>query len=190
MQPVLEHERACCSEFVTIGINLPVPQSGQACPDVYAFVVRVGSRAKRSVKVSNRAKTRFVFIRLPPFRSHEKTYYTRISYHAPRSLKSPKRVGATGFCRACGLSRGAALKPHRGFIHYRDQGSSLHSNCQKKNHPNGWYFIWQGQKDSNPQERFWRPLCYHYIMPLISADFGNGSSIAHRCRICQTNCER
>ena len=25
---------------------------------------------------------------------------------------------------------------------------------------------WQGQKDSNPQERFWRPLCYHYIMPL------------------------
>ena len=26
--------------------------------------------------------------------------------------------------------------------------------------------MWQGQKDSNPQERFWRPLCYHYIMPL------------------------
>ena len=29
-------------------------------------------------------------------------------------------------------------------------------------------FFWQGQKDSNPQERFWRPLCYHYIMPLFS----------------------
>ena len=28
-------------------------------------------------------------------------------------------------------------------------------------------FFWQGQKDSNPQERFWRPLCYHYIMPLF-----------------------
>lgn len=26
--------------------------------------------------------------------------------------------------------------------------------------------FWQGQKDSNSQERFWRPLCYHYIMPL------------------------
>ena len=26
--------------------------------------------------------------------------------------------------------------------------------------------IWQGQKDSNPQQRFWRPTCYHYTMPL------------------------
>lgn len=26
--------------------------------------------------------------------------------------------------------------------------------------------FWQGQKDSNSQERFWRPLCYHYIIPL------------------------
>ena len=26
--------------------------------------------------------------------------------------------------------------------------------------------FWQGQKDSNPQGRFWRPECYHYIMPL------------------------
>ena len=25
---------------------------------------------------------------------------------------------------------------------------------------------WQGQKDSNPQQRFWRPTCYHYTMPL------------------------
>ena len=29
---------------------------------------------------------------------------------------------------------------------------------------------WQGQKDSNPQQRFWRPTCYHYTMPL-SATF-------------------
>ena len=29
-------------------------------------------------------------------------------------------------------------------------------------------FIWQGQKDSNPQQRFWRPTCYHYTMPLIA----------------------
>ena len=27
-------------------------------------------------------------------------------------------------------------------------------------------FLWQGQKDSNPQRRFWRPTCYHYTMPL------------------------
>ena len=25
----------------------------------------------------------------------------------------------------------------------------------------------QGQKDSNPQQRFWRPTCYHYTMPLL-----------------------
>ena len=25
---------------------------------------------------------------------------------------------------------------------------------------------WQGQKDSNPQQRFWRPTCYHYTIPL------------------------
>ena len=28
-------------------------------------------------------------------------------------------------------------------------------------------FSWQGQKDSNPQQRFWRPTCYHYTMPLL-----------------------
>ena len=28
------------------------------------------------------------------------------------------------------------------------------------------WFFWQGQKDSNPQQRFWRPTCYHYTMPL------------------------
>ena len=27
-------------------------------------------------------------------------------------------------------------------------------------------FVWQGQKDSNPQQRFWRPTCYHYTIPL------------------------
>ena len=25
---------------------------------------------------------------------------------------------------------------------------------------------WQGKKDSNPQQRFWRPTCYHYTIPL------------------------
>ena len=25
---------------------------------------------------------------------------------------------------------------------------------------------WQGQKGSNSQQRFWRPTCYHYTMPL------------------------
>lgn len=29
--------------------------------------------------------------------------------------------------------------------------------------------LWQGQKDSNPQQRFWRPTCYHYTMPLCGS---------------------
>ena len=29
--------------------------------------------------------------------------------------------------------------------------------------------FWQGQKDSNPQQRFWRPTCYHYTMPLCGS---------------------
>ena len=33
-------------------------------------------------------------------------------------------------------------------------------------------FSWQGQKDSNPQQRFWRPTCYHYTMPLCSFEQG------------------
>lgn len=28
------------------------------------------------------------------------------------------------------------------------------------------FHYWQGQKDSNPQQRFWRPTCYHYTIPL------------------------
>ena len=32
--------------------------------------------------------------------------------------------------------------------------------------------MWQGKKDSNPQQRFWRPTCYHYTIPL-----GTGSII-------------
>ena len=28
--------------------------------------------------------------------------------------------------------------------------------------------IWQGKKDSNPQQRFWRPTCYHYTIPLCN----------------------
>ena len=34
-------------------------------------------------------------------------------------------------------------------------------------------FYWQGQKDSNPQQRFWRPTCYHYTMPLraVNVDY-------------------
>ncbi len=35
-------------------------------------------------------------------------------------------------------------------------------------------FIEQGQKDSNPQQRFWRPTCYHYTMPL-----GNEGNYIH-----------
>ena len=40
---------------------------------------------------------------------------------------------------------------------------------QEKNLHTRWRpFSWQGQKDSNPQQRFWRPTCYHYTMPLCS----------------------
>ena len=38
-------------------------------------------------------------------------------------------------------------------------------NKTKKSKQFAW-ILWQGQKDSNPQGRFWRPECYHYIMPL------------------------
>ena len=41
---------------------------------------------------------------------------------------------------------------------------------------------WQGQKDSNSQERFWRPLCYHYIMPL----WLNERIIAFSIVVCQS----
>ena len=41
-------------------------------------------------------------------------------------------------------------------------------------------FSWQGQKDSNPQQRFWRPTCYHYTMPL-----SNGVILHQRDVMCQ-----
>ena len=42
--------------------------------------------------------------------------------------------------------------------------------CQtEKPRPEGRSFsVWQGQKDSNPQQRFWRPTCYHYTIPLCT----------------------
>ena len=42
-------------------------------------------------------------------------------------------------------------------------------NTKRKSCRNSTGFsFWQGQKDSNPQQRFWRPTCYHYTMPLRS----------------------
>ena len=44
-------------------------------------------------------------------------------------------------------------------------------------------FAWQGQKDSNPQQRFWRPTCYHYTMPLrLSANKSYYSCVLHFCQ--------
>ena len=44
----------------------------------------------------------------------------------------------------------------------------MHNKQQKREvklcQPN--FSLWQGQKDSNPQQRFWRPTCYHYTIPL------------------------
>ena len=59
----------------------------------------------------------------------------------------------------------AALTVHRTVIHSR----RFESPAQQIN---GLIFRsvrWQGQKDSNPQQRFWRPTCYLYTMPLCSA---------------------
>ena len=32
--------------------------------------------------------------------------------------------------------------------------------------------VWQGKKDSNPQQRFWRPTCYHYTIALRADNEG------------------
>ena len=40
--------------------------------------------------------------------------------------------------------------------------------------------FWQGQKDSNPQQRFWRPTCYHYTIPLSTC------SVYHESRFLST----
>ena len=44
----------------------------------------------------------------------------------------------------CGLAQVAALEPHWGSIHSRDQGTSLYFNCEKKNHPDGVVFLLAG----------------------------------------------
>ncbi len=53
-------------------------------------------------------------------------------------------------------------------------------------------FLWQGQKDSNPQQRFWRPTCYHYTMPLRSlpnkiyiTTFSQFCQVVIFCEICK-----
>ena len=40
--------------------------------------------------------------------------------------------------------------------------------------------FWQGQKDSNPQQRFWRPTCCHYTIPLSTC------SVYHESRFLST----
>ena len=37
---------------------------------------------------------------------------------------------------------------------------------EKRQIPKGICRFWQGHKDSNPEQRFWRPTCYHYTIPL------------------------
>ena len=115
----------------------------------------------------------------PPFRWPNKK---------PPSTGGIYLAGAEGLePLACGLAQVAALRLHWSLIHSRDQGSSLHSGGQIKNHPQRVVFIWQGQKDSNPQERFWRPLCYHYIMPLNGA-FATKRHAPKWCIRYQTTC--
>ena len=45
-------------------------------------------------------------------------------------------------------------------------GDFLQILCKTKSRLLRNRLSWQGQKDSNPQQRFWRPTCYHYTMPL------------------------
>lgn len=63
---------------------------------------------------------------------------------------------------------------------------SVHENVQRF----GFGSTWQGQKDSNPQQRFWRPTCCHYTMPLkgsliIIKGFSLVKSILCSCRSCR-----
>ena len=72
----------------------------------------------------------------------------------------------------------AALTCHWHVIHYRpilvlwcpyQTNKTLHQKVKR--------FIWQGHKDSNPEQRFWRPTCYHYTIPLCCA--GNRDIITY-----------
>ena len=50
----------------------------------------------------------------------------------------------------CGLAQVAALRLHRSLIHSRDQGSSLHSGGQIKNHPQRVVFYLAGAEGLEP----------------------------------------
>ncbi len=43
--------------------------------------------------------------------------------------------------------------------------------------------VWQGQKDSNPQQRFWRPTCYHYTMPLLHSQQRYYMGLKNDCQV-------
>ena len=68
------------------------------------------------------------------------------------------------------------------------QGHGIHCRpilvlLQKANKKIGCFCnrpFWQGQKDSNPQQRFWRPTCYHYTIPLSTC------SVYHESRFLST----
>ena len=64
-----------------------------------------------------------------------------------RSGKEGKKrwEGGDGICRACGLSRGAALKPHWGFIHSRALQISSFPKSNKRDHP--WMVSFLGRGD-------------------------------------------
>ncbi len=45
----------------------------------------------------------------------------------------------------------------------------MHASEKKEKYPDLIQIrvlFWQGKKDSNPQQRFWRPTCYHYTIAL------------------------
>ena len=68
----------------------------------------------------------------------------------------------------------SSLDARRSGRLYRAKGHGIHCRSilvllQEANKKIGCFRnrpFWQGQKDSNPQQRFWRPTCYHYTIPL------------------------
>ena len=67
----------------------------------------------------------------------------------------------------CGARSGAALNVHRTFIHSRAASNPYYQNEIKKTPPIGdVFFIWQRNRDSNPNKQSQSLSCYRYTIPL------------------------
>ena len=87
---------------------------------------------------------------------------------------------------ACGLAQSSALRPHRGLIHSRTQFESLHYDTKKEPARLGGFLFGRGSKTRTHKNGFGD----RYVTITSCPCIGNVESIAHRRRVCQTNCER